>query len=259
MAAAQPARAADAASRPEIVAILETNSVPIAIPIYSGGAADAQDVGPRHYAISAYVSHCTSHEQRFSMQCTHLPRKRALDSLARVRYTNAYHSTEEAATMMDMPEHLPPLPPVVKVAYQTLKEFLSVQPWRYWAVDTTALEPLHSYAPVSVETLVRVLKSHYTFSDCYIFRHTSTMADVAAINWNRIPLVTAALLPAYVITSVPGQPFLGFAGALHTAVAGALHPKAVHTTGAVQPGIAADRFARDRSYFDGFFQRARGS
>src|SRR6266511_3086391 len=45
MAAAQPARAADAASRPEIVAILETNSVPIAIPIYSGGAADAQDVG----------------------------------------------------------------------------------------------------------------------------------------------------------------------------------------------------------------------
>ncbi len=196
MAAAQPARAADAASRPEIVAILETNSVPIAIPIYSGGAADAQDVGPRHYAISAYVSHCTSHEQRFSMQCTHLPRKRALDSLARVRYTNA--------------------------SYQTLKEFLSVQPWRYWAVDTTALEPLHSYAPVSVETLVRVLKSHYTFSDCYIFRHTSTMADVAAINWNRIPLVTAALLPAYVITSVPGQPFLGFAGALHTAVAGAI-------------------------------------
>ncbi len=40
---------------------------------------------------------------------------------------------------------------------------------------------------------------------------------------------------------------------------GTLHPKAVHTTGAVQPGIAADRFARDRSYFDGFFQRARGS
>jgi hypothetical protein len=121
---------------------------------------------------------------------------------------------------MEMQAHSQSLQPVVKVAHQAFKGFLAAQPWSYWAIDTSALEPVRPYYPVSVETLVRVLKSHYTYSDVYIFCHTSTEADIARIEWDRIPLLAVDNLTAYVITSAPRQPFLGFAGALHSALAG---------------------------------------
>jgi hypothetical protein len=114
----------------------------------------------------------------------------------------------------------PLLQPVVKVTHQAFQAFLTAQLWSYWAIDTAMLEPLRPYQPVSIETLLRVLKSHYTYSDVYIFCHTSSEADIARIDWKWIPLLTGDNLGAYVITSALGQPFLGFAGAWHTAVAG---------------------------------------
>ena len=44
--AAQPAIPADAAARPKIVGILEFDFVLMAVPAYSGGAAEWQSVGP---------------------------------------------------------------------------------------------------------------------------------------------------------------------------------------------------------------------
>jgi hypothetical protein len=112
------------------------------------------------------------------------------------------------------------LAPVVTLSHSELRAFLDQQPWPFWAVDTPDFAPLLPLQPVDVTRLVRVLKSHYIFSDLYVFNAASTEAQVASIDWGAIPAVDARTVGAYVIGHVAGAPFLGLAGSLDTAQRG---------------------------------------
>jgi hypothetical protein len=112
------------------------------------------------------------------------------------------------------------LAPVVTISHSALRAFLGQQPWPLWAVDTPSFAPLLPLQPVALTQLVRVLKSHYIFSDLYVFHAASTEAQVAHIDWGAIPAVDAQALAAYVIGRAAGEPFLGLAGSLDTAQRG---------------------------------------
>jgi hypothetical protein len=113
-----------------------------------------------------------------------------------------------------------PLAPVAKISHAAFHRFLAQQPWPCWAVDTAELEPLVSYQPVSLAKLMRVLKSHYTYSDLYIFNTLGTEEQIRAIDWRQIPSIDATTLTRYVITHSDGQPFLGIAGSYDAAQRG---------------------------------------
>jgi hypothetical protein len=110
--------------------------------------------------------------------------------------------------------------PVATISHSALRSFLGQQPWPLWAVDTPSFAPLLPFEPVTLTQLVRVLKSHYIFSDLYVFHAASTEAQVAHIDWGAIPTVDAQALAAYVIGRAAGEPFLGLAGSLDTAQRG---------------------------------------
>jgi hypothetical protein len=110
--------------------------------------------------------------------------------------------------------------PIAKSSHMALKTFLAQQPWRFWAVDSADLEPLVAYQPVTLITLTRVLRSHYTFSDLYFFNPTSTEEQIRAIDWRRIPSMAAEMIASYVISRAVGQPFLGIAGSFDAAQRG---------------------------------------
>jgi hypothetical protein len=112
------------------------------------------------------------------------------------------------------------LAPVVTISHSALRAFLGQQPWPLWAVDTPSFAPLLPLQPVALTQLVRVLKSHYIFSDLYVFHAASTEAQVARIDWGAIPAADAQALAAYVIDRAAGEPFLGLAGSLDTAQRG---------------------------------------
>ena len=112
------------------------------------------------------------------------------------------------------------LAPLATIAHSAFRAFLAQQPWPYWAVDTADLEPLIAYQPVTLTRLLRILKSHYTYSDLYIFNATSTEEQIQAIDWQRIPSIDAATLASYVIGHAVGQPFLGIAGSFDAAQRG---------------------------------------
>jgi hypothetical protein len=112
------------------------------------------------------------------------------------------------------------LAPVATIAHSALRAFLDQQPWRFWAVDTPSFPPLLPFQAVALTRLVRVLKSHYMFSDLYVFNAASTAAQIACIDWNAIPAVDAHTITAYVIRQAAGEPFLGLAGSLDTAQRG---------------------------------------
>ena len=67
---------------------------------------------------------------------------------------------------------------------------------------------------------MRILKSHYTYSDLYIFNATSTEEQLTAIDWHHIPSIDTATMARYVITRTSGQPFVGIAGSFDAAQRG---------------------------------------
>jgi len=77
-----------------------------------------------------------------------------------------------------------------------------------------------AYQPVTVAKLLRILKSHYSYSDIYIFNATSTEEQIKAIDWHQIPSIDAATMTRYVITRASGQPFLGIVGSFDAAQRG---------------------------------------
>ena len=112
------------------------------------------------------------------------------------------------------------LAPVATIAHSALRAFLDQQPWSFWAVDTPDFAPLLPLQPVDLTRLLRVLKSHYIFSDLYVFNAASTEVQIERIDWNAIPAVDEHTIAAYVINHVAGAPFLGLAGSLDTAKRG---------------------------------------
>jgi hypothetical protein len=112
------------------------------------------------------------------------------------------------------------LAPVAKISHAAFHAFLAQQPWSFWAIDASDLEPLLAYQPVNLTRLLRILKSHYTYSDLYLFNAASTEEQIRAIDWRRIPLVADDMIAAYVITRGVGQPFLGIAGSFDAAQRG---------------------------------------
>src|SRR5215218_5990348 len=112
------------------------------------------------------------------------------------------------------------LAPVATIPHAAFHTFLAQQLRPYWAVDTADLEPLVAYHPVSLVKLLRILKSHYTYSELYIFNATSTEEQITAIDWHHIPLIDAATMARYVITRNSGQPFVGIAGSFDAAQRG---------------------------------------
>jgi hypothetical protein len=114
------------------------------------------------------------------------------------------------------------LAPVAKIPHAAFHTFLARQPWPCWAVDTAELEPLVAYQPVTLTRLMRVLRSHYTYSDLYIFNAMSTEEQIEAIDWYQISSIDAATMTRYVITHTVGQPFLGIAGSFDAAQRGAI-------------------------------------
>ncbi len=84
-------------------------------------------------------------------------------------------------------------------------------------MGTPDFPPLLPLQPVTLTKLVRVLKSHYIFSDLYVFNAASTEAQVAHMDWSAIPAVDALALDGYVLGQAAGEPFLGLAGSLDTA------------------------------------------
>jgi hypothetical protein len=112
------------------------------------------------------------------------------------------------------------LAPVATIPQAAFHTFIAQQPWRCWAVDTANLEPLVAYHPVPLIKLMRILKSHYTYSDLYIFNATSTEEQIMAIDWQHIPSIDAATMKRYVITRSTGQPFVGIAGSFDAAQRG---------------------------------------
>jgi hypothetical protein len=112
------------------------------------------------------------------------------------------------------------LAPVATIAHSALRAFLDQQPWPFWAVDTHDFAPLLPFQPVDLARLVRVLKSHYIFSDLYVFNAASAEAQIESIDWSAIPAVDEHTIAAYVIGHAAGEPFLGLAGSLDTAQRG---------------------------------------
>src|SRR5262245_45541419 len=92
------------------------------------------------------------------------------------------------------------LVPIAKISHAAFHTFLARQPWPCWAIDTSDLEPLIAYQPVTLTRLMRILKSHYTYSDLYVFNAASTEEQIRAIDWHRIPSITAEMIAPYVIT-----------------------------------------------------------
>lgn len=111
-------------------------------------------------------------------------------------------------------------PPVATIAHSELRAFLQQQPWRCWSVDSARFDALAPHQPVALNTLLRVLKSHYTFSDLYVFWPLSTEAQVAQIDWRQIQSTDTQGLIAYVIARAAGKPLLGLAGSLDEALRG---------------------------------------
>jgi hypothetical protein len=109
------------------------------------------------------------------------------------------------------------LAPVATIAHSALRAFLEQQPWSFWTVDTASFAPLLPFQPVELTRLVRVLKSHYIFSDLYVFNAASTEAQIESVDWDAIPAVDQHTIGAYVIGHAAGEPFLGLAGSLDTA------------------------------------------
>lgn len=101
--------------------------------------------------------------------------------------------------------------PVVRMTHAALHLLLSKQPWPFWAIDTATLEPLVAYQPVPLAKLLRVLRSCYTYSDLYLFNPKSTEIEIAAIDWQAIPQVSAQTATLFIISQAVGQPFLGIA------------------------------------------------
>ena len=110
--------------------------------------------------------------------------------------------------------------PVAKIPHTAFHTFLAQQSWLYWAIDSADLEPLVAYQPVPLIRLMRILKSHYTYSDLYLFNAASTEEHIKAINWRSIPSITIEMIESYVIKRDVGQPFLGIAGSLDAAQRG---------------------------------------
>jgi hypothetical protein len=110
--------------------------------------------------------------------------------------------------------------PIAKTPHAVFQVFLMQQPWLFWAVDTSDLEPLVAYQPVTLARLMRILKSHYTYSDLYIFNAASTAEQIMAIDWHGIPSISANMIAQYVITRGVEQPFLGIAGSFDAAQRG---------------------------------------
>lgn len=110
--------------------------------------------------------------------------------------------------------------PVATLTHAAFHRLLAEQGWPFWAIDSSALEPLVAYHAVSLSTLIRVVKSHYTYSDVYLFCHASSEVEIAAIDWCAIPSLDDQDAKAYIITQAVGQPFLGFAGSLDAAQRG---------------------------------------
>jgi hypothetical protein len=112
------------------------------------------------------------------------------------------------------------LVPVAKISHAVFQAFLTQQPWPFWAIDTSDLEPLKAYQPVALTRLLRILKSYYTYSDLYVFNAASTEEQIRAIDWRRIPSIPAEMIALYVIARGVGQPLLGIAGSLDSAQRG---------------------------------------
>jgi hypothetical protein len=112
------------------------------------------------------------------------------------------------------------LVPIAKISHAEFQAFLAQQSWPFWAFDTSDLKPLVAYQPVSLTRLMRIIKSHYTYSDIYTFNAASTEEQVRAIDWNAIPSISADMLAAYVIARGVGQPFLGVTGSFDAAQRG---------------------------------------
>ncbi|MBC8160148.1 MAG: hypothetical protein H7Z42_02930 [Roseiflexaceae bacterium] len=110
--------------------------------------------------------------------------------------------------------------PIATITYAAFQLLLAQQRWPFWAIDSPALEPLLAYQPVSLTTLVRVLKSHYTYSDLYLFNPLHSAEQTGTIDWHCIPQVDAETSVNYIITRAVTQPFLGIAGSLDAAQRG---------------------------------------
>ena len=110
--------------------------------------------------------------------------------------------------------------PIAKISHAAFQAFLMQQPWPFWAVDTSDLEPLVAYQPVTLVRLLRTFKSHYTYSDLYLFHAASTVEQIRAIDWHAIPAISANMIAPYAITCGVGQPFLGIAGSFDAAQRG---------------------------------------
>ena len=110
--------------------------------------------------------------------------------------------------------------PVVRITHAALHLLLSKQPWPFWAIDTATLEPLVAYQPVPLTKLLRVLRSHYIYSDVYLFNPNSTEIEIAAIDWRAIPLVNAQTATLFIISHAVGQTFLGIAPSFDAAERG---------------------------------------
>jgi hypothetical protein len=110
--------------------------------------------------------------------------------------------------------------PIAKISHAAFQAFLMQQPWPFWAVDTSALEPLAAYQPVTLVRLMRILKSHYTYSDIYLFNAASTVEQIRTIDWHAIPAIPANMIARYIITRGVGEPFIGISGSFDAAQRG---------------------------------------
>lgn len=108
--------------------------------------------------------------------------------------------------------------PIAKISHTAFHELLTEQPWPFWAIDTSTLAPLVAYHPVPATKLLRILRSHYTYSDLYLFKPSSDAEQIAAIDWRHLPQADVFVALHYVISKAVGQPFLGFAGSLDAAI-----------------------------------------
>jgi hypothetical protein len=107
--------------------------------------------------------------------------------------------------------------PIARISHTHLHTLLAQQPWSFWAVDTSVLEPLVPFQPVPRSKLVRVLRSYYTYSDLYLFNPVCAENEVTTIDWQHVPLLDAHAVAPYIITRGAGLPFLGFAPSLDAA------------------------------------------
>jgi hypothetical protein len=104
-----------------------------------------------------------------------------------------------------------PHSPIATISHSAFQALLARQPWPFWAIDTPDLEPLLPYQPVSLTKLVRMLKSHFTYSDRYLFNPSSQEDEVTAVIWGQLPHVDTETIEPYIISRTVGHPFLGFA------------------------------------------------